>query len=116
VLLSPGSGVRDLIPEAGGGEDLREEWVGVEGDALDELVKLLGRDGGRRALLLLVGRAWLLLVLWLILLRVLWLTLLRVYVLLVRLHLLLVWWRRWCLALNGGLGKGDDAETQQNQS
>jgi hypothetical protein len=111
VLLGPGGGVGDLIPEGGGGEDLGEERVGIKGDALDELVELLGSDGRRGRLLLLIGLAWLLLVLGLVLLRVGW------WILWVRLGLLLVWWWRWwCLTFYRGLGKGDDAEGQQNQS
>jgi hypothetical protein len=35
VLLGPGGGVGNFVPEGGGGEDLREERVGIEGDALD---------------------------------------------------------------------------------
>jgi hypothetical protein len=47
----------------------------------------------------------------LVLLRVGW------WILLVGLGLLLVGWRRWWrLTFNGGLGKGDDAEGQENQS
>lgn len=35
VLLGPGGGIGDLVPEGGCGEDLREERIGIEGDALD---------------------------------------------------------------------------------
>ena len=35
VLLGPGGGVGNLLPEGGGGEDLGEERIGIEGDALD---------------------------------------------------------------------------------
>jgi len=35
VLLGPVGGVGDFLPEGGGGEDLGEERIGVEGDALD---------------------------------------------------------------------------------
>src|ERR1700733_9933266 len=108
VLLCPGGGVGDLVPESGCGENLREERVGIEGDALDQLVKLL-RSHWWRCLLLLIGCAGLLLVLGLVLLWVGW------WILSVGLGLLLVGWRRWwCLALNGGLGKRDYAESQRN--
>jgi len=60
VLLSPGGGIGDLIPEGGCGEDLGEKRVRVEGDALDELIKFLRRDGRGWSFLLLlrVGGRW----------------------------------------------------------
>jgi hypothetical protein len=63
VQLGPGGGVGDLVPESGGGEDLGEQWVGIEGDSLDELVELLGSYGWRWRPLLLIGWRSLLLVL-----------------------------------------------------
>ena len=35
MLLGPGCGIGDLVPERGGGDDLGEERIGIEGDALD---------------------------------------------------------------------------------
>ena len=100
VLLRPRGCIGDLIPKSGGGEDLGEERVGVEGDALDELVELLRRDGRRRGLLLLLrvgGRR-----------RRRWL---------VGLSLLLVWCgRRRRLADDGGLSQRYCGERQESQS
>lgn len=99
MLLGPGGGVGDLVPKGGGGEDLGEERVWIEGDALDELVELLGGHGWWGCLLLLIGRAPLLLVLGLVLLWVGW------WILWVGLGLLLVGRRRWWrLTFDGGLG------------
>ncbi len=93
VLLGPGGGVGNLLPKRGGGENLGEERIGIEGDALDELVELLRGDGGW----------WWWLVLWLCLgvsWRGRWW-----WRLVLRVCLLLVGGRR--LADDGGLGECD---------
>jgi hypothetical protein len=111
VLLGPGGCVRDLVPVGGGGENLGEERIGVECDALDELIKLL-RSHRRRwwRSLLLIGWGGLLLVLRLARLRIgrlsgLWVS---------RLCLLLVGW--WRLTDNWRLGKGGCRECDQKCS
>ena len=58
MLLGPGGGVGDLLPEGGGGDDLGEERIGIEGDALDQLVELLGATGGGISGGLLWGCDW----------------------------------------------------------
>ena len=100
MLLGPCGGIGDLVPERGSSENLGEKRIGVECDALNELVELLRGHGRRRGLLglLRVGgwRGW-------------WR--------LVGLGLLLVGrWRRGWLTNDGGLCEGDRGKSQQCQS
>ena len=44
VLVGPLGGVRDFVPVGGCGEGLGEQRIGIERDAIDELVELLGRE------------------------------------------------------------------------
>ena len=106
VFMGPASGFGDLLGEGGGGEDLSEKRVGIEGDSLDELVKLLRGDWGRWwALLLLLRvsrRGWRRSLIGLGLLLV------------TGLGLLLVRW--WRLTDDGCLREGDRGKGQQSQS
>lgn len=47
VLGEPVGDVEDLLWVRGGGCDLREELVGIEGDGREELIQLLRRWGWR---------------------------------------------------------------------
>jgi hypothetical protein len=53
VLVGPLGGVGDLVPVGGCGEGLGEQRVRIEGDAVDELVELLGQERRGRGLTLL---------------------------------------------------------------
>lgn len=103
MLLGPGGGVGNLVREGRGAENLCEERIRVEGDALDDLIELLRRDGGWRRSLLLIGWGSLLLVWWR-----------RLLLLVSGLGLLLIGWGS--LPDDGGLGEGDRRKSQQCQS
>ena len=54
MLLRPAGRLGDLVPEGGGGKDLSEQGIGIQCDALHELIELLRGDGCRGRCL--VGR------------------------------------------------------------
>ena len=66
MLVRPARSVGDIVAECGGGQNLREQRVGIKSDARNHAVELLGRKGSRRSLVvlalwrraLLIGRRW----------------------------------------------------------
>ena len=116
VLLGPGGGVGDLVPEGRCGEDLGQQGIRVQGDALNKLIELLRGHWGWRRGLLRVGRGRLLPVGW----RGRGGSLVGLGLLLVGGgvwgDLLLIWGGLWReLADDRGLGEGDARESQENQ-
>jgi hypothetical protein len=101
VLLRPRGGIGDLVPKSGSSENLGEKRIGVECDALNELVELLRGHGRRRSgllgLLRVDRRGWRW---WLV-----WLSL-----------LLVGRWRRGWLADDRSLGEGDCGQSDRAEN